>query len=108
MAGQYDKDRSDVNVAGRMQSWPQPGLNHVGQYQISGVPYVTSSQSLEVGATPIAVRFPRVTRFVNVTNFSGGAMRMGFTANGINGLGQFSGSAVGGGTLTIHNPSHDN
>jgi hypothetical protein len=62
MAGQYDKDRSDVNVAGRMHSWPQPGLNHVGQYQISGVPAVGSVASGET------VTFERVTRAITVVS----------------------------------------
>ena len=60
------------------------GPNLVPAYQLSGVPYVTASAADEVAATPIAVHFPFVTRFFQVTNTDGShALRVGFTANGV-------------------------
>ena len=46
------------------------GPNFVPAYQISGVPYVTSSDGNNVSDTPQRIAFPFVTRFFQVTNTS--------------------------------------
>ena len=67
--------------------WPGPGLGSVEEYQVSGIPFVTSSNSEEVGTTtPVKVEFPRVTRWIEVTPFgNNGAsyLKLGFTSNGV-------------------------
>jgi len=68
-------------------NWPKPTHNYVPEFQQSGIPYVTSSATNEVGATPIQVSFPYVTRWVQVFNTdstAGDTMRIGFTQNGVN------------------------
>ena len=60
------------------------GPNFVPAYQISGIPYVTSSILSEVGTTPIKVTFPQVTRFFVVQNISENPLRVRFTSNGVN------------------------
>ena len=79
-------------------NWAKPGINSVGAYQVSGIPYVTSSNGLECAAdgTVVQIRFPRVTRWFQIT-VSGSTgtesnLRIGFTENGINGLGAITGS----------------
>jgi hypothetical protein len=63
------------------------GANFVPAYQISGVPYVTSSGGNNVTDTPQKVTFPYATRFFQITNTSENPLRVGFTINGVNGTG---------------------
>jgi len=77
--------------------YPGPGFNAVGEYQRSGIPFVTSSHGAEVVATAVTqIRFPRVTRwFQIVTSASSDTnahLRIGFTANGVKGMGVITGS----------------
>jgi len=65
-------------------NWATPGAGHVPEYQVSAIPYVTSSVASEIGTTPLRVAFPRVTRFIQVTNIGQHDIRLGFTANGVN------------------------
>jgi len=58
--------------------WPQPGFNFTPAYQISGLPYVTSSTA--TGA-PSKIEFPYVTKFITI-RADGAAIQIGFTANG--------------------------
>ena len=72
-------------------TYPKAGLGNVGSYQMSGVPFLTSS--LEVPAspgTPIVVEFPYVTRFVTITNTvpatsASAPLRFGFSEAGVQG-----------------------
>ena len=78
--------------------YPHWGVGDVPSYQLSAIPYVTSSVGTEVGTTtPIKVTFPSVTRFViiNNTDASGGdTLRIGFTAAGVLGAGGHDDSAA--------------
>ena len=65
--------------------YKNPGPNFTPAYQLSGVPFVTSSASEHINATPMEITFPYVTRFFDVTNLSTNPMRIGFSENGING-----------------------
>jgi len=70
------------------------GANYTPAYQTSGTPFVTSSNGTTVTTTPAHVRFPYVTRFIQVTNTSEYPLRIGFSENGVNGVGgSVSGSA---------------
>jgi len=70
--------------------WPKTnGPNFVPAYQVSGIPYVTSSAC---GLNPERVDFPAATRFFVIQNHgklagnTGHAnLRVGFTENGVNG-----------------------
>jgi hypothetical protein len=62
---------------------PKAGANSVPAYQLSGVPFVTSSAGGEVQTDPIEITFPYVTRFFMVQNTSANPMRIGFTADGV-------------------------
>ena len=69
---------------------PVPNHNYVPEYQISGIPYVTSSQAAELtsATAAIEVSFPYVTRWIIVQNQSttaGDAIKFGFTKNGTEG-----------------------
>ena len=65
---------------------PKAGPNSIPAYQLSGVPYVTSSATNEVDTTPIRHDFPFVTRFFQVKNTDDThALRVGFSANGVEG-----------------------
>ena len=66
---------------------PKTGPNHVPSYQISGVPYVTASAGDPVDTTtPKQITFPFATRFFVVNNLSNNPMRIGFSANGVQGV----------------------
>jgi len=77
---------------------PTWGVGDVPSYQLSAIPFVTSSAGTEVGTTtPIKVTFPSVTRFVIINNTDGNAgetLRIGFTAAGVLGTGGHNNSAA--------------
>ena len=60
------------------------GLNNVGTYQVSGVPYATASFDSESG---LQINFPYVTRWI-VVSYSGSTasrpdLRIGFSEHGV-------------------------
>jgi|TARA_R110002020_G_scaffold218117_1_gene425885 hypothetical protein len=63
----------------------KPGLNSVGQYQMSGIPYASSS--IVVSNTAVTeIEFPTITKFVTITNTHTGAskpLKVGFSSTGI-------------------------
>lgn len=62
-------------------------LHSVGNYQVSGIPYVTGTISVpSSSATPLVITFPSVTQRIQIHN--NGAtygLRVGFSANGVKG-----------------------
>jgi len=69
----------------------KPGLNSVGQYQLSGIPYATSTLAID-SATATELEFPTVTKFVTVVNEHSGSsakLRVGFSAAGVAGNNYF-------------------
>lgn len=77
------------------------GPNHVPAYQISGVPFVTSSAGDPVGwDTPKKISFPFVTRFFVVSNLGSEPLRIGFSSNGILGVETNNYLIVSGNTAT--------
>ena len=71
-------------------NWAENNHNYVPAYQQSGIPYVTSSAVNECTndlAGVRSVRFPYVTRWVVINTYGqAGALRIGFTANGVMGV----------------------
>jgi len=69
----------------------KPGLNAVGQYQLSGIPF--ASASIVVSNSSVTeVEFPTVTKFVTVVNEHSGSsarLRVGFSSAGIIGSNYF-------------------
>jgi hypothetical protein len=68
------------------------GVYSVGQYQMSGKPFATGSLAVDY-ATPLEVTFPLVTKFVTIKNSTTGSnstMRVGFSANGVNGTNYYT------------------
>tara|TARA_Y100001938_G_scaffold106070_1_gene144693 strand:- start:226 stop:696 length:471 start_codon:yes stop_codon:yes gene_type:complete len=62
------------------------GPNFVPAYQVSGIPYVTSSHGPAVVGTAVQkITFPQVTRFFVVNNIGSNILRVGFTENGVDG-----------------------
>lgn len=69
-------------------NWPKPNHNHASEYQISSWPFVTSSNPNEIGAVPVKIAFPYVTRWVQIFNTDqADPIRIGFTQNGVNSVG---------------------
>lgn len=95
-------------------SWGKPGFNAVGEYQRSGIPFVTSSHGAEATSTAVVqISFPRVTRWFQIST-SGSSdtnahLRVGFTANGVKGMGVITGSVQTGEMFRVddnpNNPS---
>jgi len=73
-----------------------PGWNFAPEYQCSGTPFVTSSNYDEISSSGVvSVKFPTVTRWVQIRNIGAKELRVGFTENGVDGRGgSVSGSAV--------------
>jgi hypothetical protein len=67
------------------------GLQNVGSYQVSGVPYATSSIAAPSSAgTPTQITFPEVTQKIVVSNVnSASPLRVGFSSNGVKGTNYF-------------------
>jgi hypothetical protein len=62
---------------------PAGGFNFAPEFQSSALPWVSSSN---VNTVPSQVTFNYVTRFISLTNLNTtGALKLGFTLNGING-----------------------
>ena len=100
-------------------NWPKSGPASVPEYQLSGVPFVTSSaDGTTVAAgqvpagdlptdsrpnqirlahivTPYRVEFPFISRWVQITNIGTNDLRCGFTANGVRGCGEAVAGATG-------------
>ena len=73
---------SDVPVG----QWRQPGISSVGQYQISGTPWVTGSSNLDGGAED-EISLPYVSSYVEVrlgplSVSNGGVVNVAFAASG--------------------------
>ncbi len=68
-------------------NWPPAGPSDVPSYQMSAIPFVTSSNGAEVSTSAISVKFPNATRFIVVRETEGQDLRVGFTANGVLGKG---------------------
>jgi len=61
----------------------KPKEKFVPSYQISGKPFVTSSAEDEVSSTAVEVRFPTVTRWVQIRNTGSDKLIFGFSEHGI-------------------------
>lgn len=64
----------------------RPGIGNAASYQVSGIPWVTSSLAVPAsGSAPLEISFPQVTKSIVVKNVSTGSvqMRVGFSANGV-------------------------
>lgn len=72
--------------------WPNAGLGSVGSYQMSGIPFASSSITVPVNsAAPLKIQFPYVTKFVTISNEAGAgepSIRVGFSALGVSGSGK--------------------
>jgi hypothetical protein len=66
------------------------GLGSVAAYQVSGIPYVTSSLAAISGSTPTKIDFGQVTKFIVVKNIdNSGTLKVGFSSNGTSGTNYF-------------------
>lgn len=64
----------------------QTGIGSVGSYQISGIPWATSSVAAPiVTAAPLVIEFPTVTKFIVIKNIATTdvQLRVGFSENGV-------------------------
>lgn len=86
------------------QSWnTKVGLNNVGSYQVSGKPFASGSILAHVsGNNSIVVRFPKVTKWVQISPHQdqlNRELRVAFSENGLHGDENFivhnSGSLTG-------------
>ena len=60
------------------------GLNHVGSYQVSGIPFATGNLTIPAsGSTPLKIEFPYVTQWVSVANKDSKHVRLGFSELGV-------------------------
>jgi hypothetical protein len=81
---------------------PKAGANSVPAYQMSGIPFVTSSAATEVlradnaAVDPIQVDFPFVTKNIKIANIGANILRVAFSFTGS----QTPGQGAKGGGLT--------
>lgn len=70
----------------------RPGIGNAASYQVSGIPWVSSSLSVPAsGSTPLEITFPQITKSIIVKNASTGSvsMRVGFSSNGVSNTNNF-------------------
>jgi hypothetical protein len=102
-------------------NWPRTGANYVPAYQMSGIPFVTSSVADEVPGVesdaahtpePIKVTFPSVTKFITIRNTDAtNDLRVGFSVRGMFDPGERMPESLMGGAATATKPliaSEDN
>ena len=67
------------------------GISNVGSYQVSGIPFATSSIAAPASSgTPTQVTFPDVTQRIFVSNVNTASpLRVGFSSNGVSGTNYF-------------------
>lgn len=70
------------------QQHPKSGWNSVAEYQISSLPFATSSAA--GSAVPYYLSFPYVTNFIFIRNTGTNYLNVGFTKNGVVGGQKFS------------------
>ena len=69
--------------------WPYAGLGNAPSYQVSGIPFATSSNAIPaLGTAPLQINFPYVTKNVTVHLLNKSKkLRVGFSQNGVTGSG---------------------
>lgn len=68
-----------------MMDNPKTGFGHAAEFQSSALPWVTSSVAPAAASGPVRHDFPKVARFITVSNRDGAAntLSFGFTYNGV-------------------------
>lgn len=68
-----------------------PGVNNVGNYTISGIPFVTGTLSVNASSgAPLEITFPSVTQRIHILNAdTSKTLRIGFSAAGVSGTNHF-------------------
>ena len=71
---------------------PKAGLNAVGNYQVSSIPYLNNVVAPVSTNSPLEIVFPSVTKFLVVknTDTQNHPLRIGFSENGIHGVNYFT------------------
>lgn len=66
---------------------PKPGLNHVGNYQVSGIPFVSGGITAPaIGSTALEIEFPSATQKIKILNTNTTVpLRVGFSSLGVTG-----------------------
>ena len=84
--------QANTSYADHRFQFSSPGLGKTGQYQMSGIPFLSSSfvvdNILEGPGHTTEISFPYVTKFITVVNEHSGSnvkMRVGFSLLGISG-----------------------
>ena len=85
---------------------PSPGPGFVPEYQVSGIPFVTSSAGLELTSltVPTKIKFPSATRWIQVIPHGNGTLNLGFSGKGVLGEGA---SVSGSQGITPGVPGHE-
>lgn len=61
---------------------PKGGIGYAAEFQSSALPWVTSSTAPSAGS-PVRFDFPKVSRFLIVSNLGNTTLSFGFTRNGV-------------------------
>lgn len=64
----------------------RPGIGNASSYQVSGIPWVSSSLAVPAtGSAPLEISFPLVTKSIIVKNIATGSvnLKVGFSAAGV-------------------------
>lgn len=79
----------------------KPGLNYVGSYQVSGIPYVSGGINCKPGNSQVKLTFPSITRSITILNADSAddEVIVSFSPNGVANNAYFS--VFGGSPATL-------
>ena len=79
----------------------KPGLNYVGSYQVSGIPYVSGGINCKPGNSQVKLTFPSITRSITILNADSAddEVIVSFSPNGVANNASFS--VFGGSPATL-------
>ena len=66
------------------------GINHVGAYQVSGIPFASGAIDCRSTAAAVEIPFPYVTRWVQIINRGSFDCKVGFSRVGLDNNNHFS------------------
>jgi hypothetical protein len=68
----------------------RPGIGNAASYQVSGIPFASSSLAVPATGTTLKIQFPQITKFITITNLTPASqMRLGFSDLGTKGTNYF-------------------
>ena len=84
-----------------IMQYPRPNHNSAAEYQVAGIPFVTSSATDElIDDDPVKISFPYVSQWIMIQSIGKAPLAVGFTENGVKGTETSNYFIVGSGSIS--------